>query len=124
MKVKHRQGKGCRLLIGELSEFTGVSRRALRYYEEQGLLVPERACNGYRVYAQDAPLIVSQIRGLFAAGLDSDAIRQYLPCARGSAPQLEMCAELRSHLAERAAELEAQAETLTRQRERMLTHLA
>jgi DNA-binding transcriptional MerR regulator len=112
------------LLIGELSERTGVSRRALRYYEEQGLLVPERACNGYRVYADDAPLIVSQIQGLFAAGLDSEAIRQYLPCARGSAPQLEMCAELRSHLAGRAAELEAQAETLTRQRQKMLAHLA
>ncbi|WP_307073513.1 MerR family DNA-binding transcriptional regulator [Arthrobacter pascens] len=28
------------MLIGELSERTGVSRRALRYYEEQGLLVP------------------------------------------------------------------------------------
>lgn len=112
------------MLIGELSERTGVSRRALRYYEEQGLLVPERACNGYRVYSDDASLKVSQIQGLFAAGLDSEAIRQYLPCARGGAPQLEMCAALRSHLAERAAELEAQAETLTRQREKMLAHLA
>lgn len=112
------------MLIGELSERTGVSRRALRYYEEQGLLVPERARNGYRMYAQDAPLIVNQIQGLYATGLDSDAIRQYLPCARGRTPQLEMCAELRSHLAERAAELEAQTETLTRQRDAMLAHLA
>jgi DNA-binding transcriptional MerR regulator len=30
------------VLIGELSARTGVSRRALRYYEEQSLLVPER----------------------------------------------------------------------------------
>ncbi|WP_454809275.1 MerR family transcriptional regulator [Paenarthrobacter nitroguajacolicus] len=123
MRVKHHRWKDCGLLIGELSERTGVSRRALRYYEEQGLLVPDRACNGYRVYAQDAPLIVSQIQGLFTAGLDSDAIRRYLPCARGSAPHLEMCAELRSHLTGRAAELKAQAETLTRQREKMLAHL-
>lgn len=112
------------MLIGELSESTGVSRRALRYYEEQGLLVPERACNGYRIYADDAPLIVSQVQGLLAAGLGSEAIRQYLPCARGSAPQLEMCTELRSHLAGRAAELEAQAETLTRQSQKILAHLA
>ncbi|MBT2585656.1 MerR family transcriptional regulator [Arthrobacter sp. ISL-95] len=112
------------MLIGELSERTGVSRRALRYYEEQGLLVPERACNGYRVYSGDAPLIVAQIQGLYAAGLDSDAIRQYLPCARGRTPDLEMCAELRTHLSGRAAELGTQAETLIRQREAILAHLS
>ncbi|UZX05319.1 MerR family transcriptional regulator [Arthrobacter sp. CDRTa11] len=112
------------MLIGELSERTGVSRRSLRYYEEQGLLVPERACNGYRIYAQDAPLIVAQIQNLYATGLDSDAIRRYLPCARGRTPQLEMCAELRAHLADRAAELDAQAKAITLQRDAVLTHLA
>ena len=112
------------MLIGELSECSGVSRRALRYYEEQGLLVPERACNGYRVYAEEAPLIVAQIQGLYALGLDSETIRQYLPCARGRTPDLEMCADLRTHLSERAAELGSQAETITRQREALLTRLS
>ncbi|MCX5095152.1 MerR family DNA-binding transcriptional regulator [Streptomyces sp. NBC_00365] len=32
--------------IGELSRRTGVPTRILRYYEEQGLLGPERAPNG------------------------------------------------------------------------------
>ena len=44
--------------IGELSVRTGVSRRALRYYEEQGLLLPQRQANGYRSYSDDAPLRV------------------------------------------------------------------
>ena len=41
-----------------------MSRRALRYYKEQGLPVPERTGKGYRMYADDAPLIVAQIQGL------------------------------------------------------------
>ncbi len=34
--------------IGELSRLTGVSVRALRYYEEEGLIRPSRGGNGYR----------------------------------------------------------------------------
>ena len=112
------------MLIGELSEQTGVSRRALRYYEEQGILVPGRTSNGYRSYAADAPLIVAQIQGLYLTGLDSDAIRRYLPCARGRTPDLEMCAELRAHLSMRATELNTQAEILARQRDAVLAHLS
>jgi DNA-binding transcriptional MerR regulator len=40
--------------IGELAERTGVSRRLLRSYEEQELLVPSRALNGYREYGEPA----------------------------------------------------------------------
>lgn len=98
--------------IGELSERTGVSRRSLRYYEEQGLLVPSRDANSYRDYPADAPLIVEQIQAMFASGLNSDAIRRFLPCARGSQPSLEMCADLRALLEERTAELNEQAAAL------------
>lgn len=41
------------LSIGDLSEQTNVSRQAIRYYEQIGVLPdPERASNGYRVYDQ------------------------------------------------------------------------
>lgn len=46
--------------IGELAERIGVSPRSLRYYEQQGLLSPSRAANGYREYDQLA-LIRSKI---------------------------------------------------------------
>ncbi|MEV8020713.1 MerR family transcriptional regulator [Streptomyces sp. NPDC086554] len=66
--------------IGELSERTRTSRRLLRYYEEQGLIVSQRSANGYRQY--DARLVdrVMQIRGLLDAGLPTRIIRQILPC--------------------------------------------
>lgn len=36
--------------IGELAQRSGVPAHMLRYYEEQGLVVPRSLDNGYRVY--------------------------------------------------------------------------
>jgi DNA-binding transcriptional MerR regulator len=66
--------------IGQLAERTGTSRRLLRYYEEQGLLVSTRAGNGYREYDERYVDRVLQIRGLLDAGLPTRVIRQILPC--------------------------------------------
>lgn len=66
--------------IGELSERTNVPTRLLRYYEEQGLLAPERAANGYRDYGESLIDRVVQIRGLLDSGLTTGIIRQILPC--------------------------------------------
>ena len=65
--------------IGELSRRTGVPTRMLRYYEEQDLLHPERAANGYRRYSVAAVYRVQQIRGLLDSGLTTEIIRKILP---------------------------------------------
>jgi DNA-binding transcriptional MerR regulator len=57
-----------------------VSRRLLRYYEEQRLVTPSRALNGYREYTESHVDIVLQIKGLLDAGLPTRIIRQLLPC--------------------------------------------
>ncbi|MET9341752.1 MerR family transcriptional regulator [Nonomuraea sp. NPDC003804] len=66
--------------IGELSERTGTHRRLLRYYEEQGLIAPDRCANGYRTYDERLVDRVLQIRGLLDAGLPTRIIKQILPC--------------------------------------------
>ncbi|WP_217168008.1 MerR family transcriptional regulator [Streptomyces sp. AC512_CC834] len=65
--------------IGELATRTGVSVRALRYYEEQDLLVPERSHSGQRQYPAGAVDRVRLIQQLYAAGLSSSAIVEMLP---------------------------------------------
>ncbi|MEV7421624.1 MULTISPECIES: MerR family transcriptional regulator [unclassified Streptomyces] len=65
--------------IGELSRRTGVPTRMLRYYEEQDLLHPGRAGNGYRAYDDAAVHRVQQIRGLLDSGLTTEIIRRILP---------------------------------------------
>jgi DNA-binding transcriptional MerR regulator len=66
--------------IGELAVRTGISARMLRYYEEQGLLTPERTSSGYRSYPDSAVSQAGQIRGLLDAGLTTEIIRTILPC--------------------------------------------
>jgi DNA-binding transcriptional MerR regulator len=66
--------------IGELSRLTGVSQRALRYYEQQGMLTPHRRPSGYREYGADAVGTVRRIRTLLAAGLPTRTIAEVLPC--------------------------------------------
>ncbi|WP_432837885.1 MerR family transcriptional regulator [Dactylosporangium sp. CA-092794] len=109
--------------IGELASRTGVSKRALRYYEEQGLLVPLRLSNGYRVYADDAPTIVLHIVALLRMGFNSEMTRSLLPCALGDRPEFEMCDNLRKSFAQRREELEAQLRHLAWQRDAIAAHL-
>ncbi|MGW5718294.1 MerR family transcriptional regulator [Amycolatopsis sp. NPDC003865] len=66
--------------IGELAERTGTSRRLLRYYEEQGLIIAARGPNGYRDYDEPTVDRVIQVRGLLDAGLPTRIIKQILPC--------------------------------------------
>ncbi|RKS08642.1 DNA-binding transcriptional MerR regulator [Nocardiopsis sp. Huas11] len=66
--------------IGELAARTGVSVRALRYYEEQNLLSAERSSSGQRHYGESAVDQVQLIQQLDSAGLSSRAIVELLPC--------------------------------------------
>jgi len=63
------------LLIGEVVRETGLSERTLRYYEECGLLLPQRAANGHRLYAAADLLHISHIVLLKKAGFSLSTIR-------------------------------------------------
>jgi DNA-binding transcriptional MerR regulator len=75
-KVESRHG----MRIGDVARRAGVSTRALRYYEEQGLLDSERSSTGQRTYAESAVERVRLIQQFFTAGLPSRTILQLLPC--------------------------------------------
>jgi DNA-binding transcriptional MerR regulator len=65
--------------IGKVAEGAGVSVRALRYYEEQGLVIADRSPSGHRQYPESAVERVKFIQLLYSAGLSSKAILQVLP---------------------------------------------
>ncbi|MFI9170024.1 MerR family transcriptional regulator [Streptomyces lincolnensis] len=65
--------------IGEVAEQAGVSVRALRYYEEQGLLGSTRTSGGQRQYPDGAVERVRMIQQLYSAGLTSRLVREVLP---------------------------------------------
>lgn len=72
-----------RVRIGELAKATGTTARALRHYEEAGLIASERAANGYRVFDDRTVVRVRNIRHLLAAGLTLDDVQIFLPCLDG-----------------------------------------
>ncbi|WP_169946960.1 MerR family transcriptional regulator [Microbispora sp. H11081] len=85
--------------IGELSRRTGVHERLLRYYEEQGLLHPERRPSGYREYGDADIGTVRRIRSLLAAGLNTSTIATILPCLRDDGDRLiPTCSDLLADL--------------------------
>ncbi|MEW2132396.1 MerR family transcriptional regulator [Streptomyces sp. NPDC005435] len=90
--------------IGEMVRRTGVSERLLRYYEEQGLLAPDRLPSGYRVYREEDVGTVRRVRTLLTAGLTTETIARVLPCLREQDRRLvPICPDLVADLrAERA----------------------
>ena len=111
--------------IGELAARTGVSRRLLRYYEEQGLLTPSRALNGYREYGESHVDAVLQIKGLLDAGLPTRIIEQLLPCLEQ--PQTiyvpDVTPEMIVTLRREQARLTERIEFLTRNRDAVADYL-
>jgi DNA-binding transcriptional MerR regulator len=97
------------LLIGELAERTGASRRSLRHYEQRGLIRSQRGDNGYRRYAPEAVDAVRRIRSLLHLGLPLTAVEVLLPCALDDRLAFEPCPELRAMLRDRLARLDAVA---------------
>jgi DNA-binding transcriptional MerR regulator len=111
------------MLIGELARRTSVSPRLLRYYEQQGLLTSTRLPNGYRDYADDAPLIVGQIRALLDAGLPTEVIREVLPCAEGKPPRFGPCPSLSVLLGEVLQNIESRMDKLAHHRAALTRYL-
>ncbi|PZG19150.1 MerR family transcriptional regulator [Nonomuraea aridisoli] len=111
--------------IGKLAERTGVSHRLLRYYEEQGLIIPSRAPNGYREYTESHVDIVLQIKGLLDAGLPTRIIRQLLPCL--DRPETiyvpNVTPEMIATLQREQARLSERIEFLTRNRDAIADYL-
>jgi MerR family redox-sensitive transcriptional activator SoxR len=66
------------LTIGAVSERSGVSPSALRFYEAEGLIQSTRTTGGQRRYARDALRRVSFIRVAQQVGLSLDEIRDAL----------------------------------------------
>ena len=66
--------------IGKASKICDVSARMLRYYEEIGLIKPDRISeeNGYRYYTISTMRDVQAIRYLAAQGFSLEEIRQAL----------------------------------------------
>ncbi|MEU6779629.1 MerR family transcriptional regulator [Nonomuraea angiospora] len=115
------------MLIGELAAKAGTTTRALRYYEEQGLLEPGRTTAGHRVYEPGATLRVRNIRELLACGFTVDDVKSFLDHLDAELPEMfcdaPPCAASNAVAAQRVAELEKRIATLTRLRDSLVQRM-
>lgn len=70
--------------IGEMAARTGVTVDALRFYEEKGLIKPQRTANGYRLYPEQMLQLVGYIKQAQQLGFSLSEIGENLPLLWGS----------------------------------------
>ncbi|WP_052323234.1 MerR family transcriptional regulator [Bifidobacterium sp. 7101] len=74
------EGSKSGLSIGQMSELTGVSRRMLRHWEEEGLISPIRGQANYRQYMQDDVARLERIVTYREMGFNARQIKALLNC--------------------------------------------
>jgi DNA-binding transcriptional MerR regulator len=97
--------------IGEFARIVGVSLRALRHYEEVGLLQPQRQGNEYRLYTASDLERMRRILALRELGFPLERIRVVLQGISGGA-YLEMLRAHQTELSQEIRRLQAQQQRL------------
>ena len=93
--------------IGEFSRKTGLGIHTLRYYEHEGLLLPERTAANRRRYSERDVAWVAFLLRLKETGMPIREIRRYATLrAEGDSTLLVRMEMLTAHHANLAAELD------------------
>jgi DNA-binding transcriptional MerR regulator len=103
------------LSIGQVSERTGLSVHALRFYEREGILADpvRRESNGRRVYSEDDVDWLDMCIKFRSSGMPLDTIRRYTDLVKqGPGNEQERLALLKSHQEAVVAQLEELTECL------------
>ncbi len=109
--------------IGELGRRAGVSARALRHYEELGLLEARRRANGYRDYDERDLQVVTEIRSLVELGFALEETRPFVECLRAGHPTGASCAGSRAVQRRKLAEVDEWLERLSAVRRELVAQL-
>lgn len=80
------------MLIGEIADFFGISRKAMRLYEKKSIIKPVKvdAVNGYRYYSAEQVQQLNALLEMKALGFSLDEIKLILDGKTAKAPLLEM----------------------------------
>lgn len=80
------------MLIGEIADFFGVSRKAIRLYEKKGIIKPVKvdSQNGYRYYSAEQVQQLNALLELKALGFSLDEIKTVID--GGTSKEQLLCA--------------------------------
>ena len=80
------------MMIGEIADFFGISRKAIRLYEKKGIIQPVKVddANGYRYYSAAQVQQLNALLELKALGFSLDEIKRIIDGKAEKATLLEM----------------------------------
>jgi DNA-binding transcriptional MerR regulator len=102
--------------IGELARRTGVTVKAVRYYESLGLLEARRLGNGYRDFGERDIRVVREIRDLATMGVTAENARPFVDCLVAGNDHGDDCPDAVGAYRAALAELDAQISELESRR--------
>ncbi|MEU8687775.1 MerR family transcriptional regulator [Streptomyces sp. NPDC048665] len=109
--------------ISELARRSGVTTRAVRYYESLGLVTPGRLANGYRDYDEDDVRLVREIRALHRLGIPVERTRPFLECLAAGRAYADDCPASMAAYREAIDELTERIEALAARRTTLIANL-
>lgn len=106
--------------IGDFAKRAGVSVRAIRYYEELGLIHPEaHSVGGFRLYSGDSLRRLQVIACLKELGLSLMEIRQIFQAKKPGAGDREAVHFLLQAFGDKLKQIESKIEALSRVRDEL-----
>ncbi|WLS77953.1 Cu(I)-responsive transcriptional regulator [Erwinia pyri] len=104
--------------ISEVAKKTGLTSKAIRFYEEKGLVTPPlRSENGYRSYSAKHLEELMLLRQARQVGFNLEECREMVQLFNN--PQRHS-ADVKARTLDKVAEIEAHIQELTQMRERLL----
>ena len=105
--------------IGELADRAGVSIKAIRYYEQIGLITPSRGANGYRSFDDDQLRAVAEIRTLSEIGITPHRAGAFIECLDAGHEHSDECVSSLAVYRDTIAELDRRIVELTVRRNQL-----
>ena len=111
--------------IGDLARELDVSTRTIRYYEERGLLSPQRTANTQqRLYTPGDRVRLKLLLRARGLGFRLEDIRELFEIYDATHDERAQCQWLRQMIVERLTQIEAQLRDLTDLRDELRAALA
>ena len=98
--------------ISELSRLTNVSTRAIRHYEDKGLLTSDRLDNDYRDFSASSVERIRSIQLYLKLGFTTDEIRSLFQCEVASPDDYEYCEEMQEIYEEKLRKVKKQIDSM------------
>jgi DNA-binding transcriptional MerR regulator len=107
----------------EAAREAGVTVKALRYYEQLGLIVPERSTSGYREYSSLDVVCAREVRKMSELGFSPSDSRPFLECIRAGHSAGDDCPESLSVYLSRIRSIDALIDKLHELRNTLHTRM-